>query len=508
MDSYDLKGLKNYINKRLDAQNLTLYSVIITAFLIGFLVALAAVIMSSVILTMINGNATICDNCDGIVSIVSTDNGTLSPIFNQTLKFRGISGIVTEILGSDNITINNLRDLTAYTVSPDGGSEFLTPQAAYNQAVLDGKNSSFPAVIIIAPGSYDFGTTQFPITTSGIAWVASPGVTGSSGIVIFTSSSTSGGIMISFPFDPLLSTTILFKGITFGALNDNNGFLINHTQGYIDLVECGCINSNFRIVAGGAGLTTFSYISSSLSYYQPLAPSDFITTVDTNVAIILQYVNIFQFSTSSTTGGSLLNALSGLQQIRFISCFILYTHYDEIIQGALSGNFGGLIQFENSYIEGGGANQNTVFYLQGGAMVMQISSSSITVQGSLVLQTQESLPNEQHDITIKNSYIITNNSTVYYNASLTTTGNINCQFINCYLEVDNDQYIINIQSATAPDTLNFVLSQTLIKTAGGPGTDFALGPGPLLATIQVGSSNCLNGCTTVNNMNYVAITAI
>jgi hypothetical protein len=504
----DDKYIKSFINRKIDAQNITLYSVIVFTFLVAFLAALTAIILSSIIWTEKTGNATICNSCEGIVTFVSTDNGTLQPIVNQSLKFRGVSGITTSIKGIDNITIDNLRDLTPYTVDINGGSEFLTPQDAYNQAVLDGKNASFPAVIIIAPGSYDFGTSQFPLTTPGIAWVASPGVTGASGIVLFISSSVSGGIMISFPFDPSLSTTILFKGITFGAINDNTGFLINHTQGYLNLVECGCINSNFRIVLGGAGIATFSYFTSTLSYYQPLAPSDFITTVSTNVAIILQYDNIFQFNSIYGTGGSLLNAQLGLQQIRFISCFILYTHYDEIIQGASSGNFGGLIQFENSYIEGGGVNQNTAFYLQGGAMVMQISSSSITVQGSLILQAQDSLPGEQHVITVKNSNIITNNSTVYYNSSLTTTGNINCQFLNCYLEVDNTQYIINIQSATTPDTLNFVLSQTLIKTAGSPGSDFAIGPGPLLATIQVGSSNCLNSCTTVNNMNYVTITSI
>src|SRR4029078_1977337 len=110
----DLTRLKNNFNKKLDAQQFSIYATLFTAFIIAFCVALAAVILTSIVWTEKSGNATICNGCQGIVGTVSTDNGTLIPIIDQTLRFRGVSGINTYIRGLDNITIDNLRDLTPY----------------------------------------------------------------------------------------------------------------------------------------------------------------------------------------------------------------------------------------------------------------------------------------------------------------------------------------------------------------------------------------------------------
>src|SRR5690606_11573948 len=106
-----------------------IYGTIALFFFIAGALGLTGVILSGLLFGASKGN-TICENCDGIVSEVVTNNQTLSPIFNQTLSFQGISGIRTSIDSNGHIIIDNLRDITPYVVGQDNSYEFQTPQEA------------------------------------------------------------------------------------------------------------------------------------------------------------------------------------------------------------------------------------------------------------------------------------------------------------------------------------------------------------------------------------------
>lgn len=504
----DLTRLKNRINKKLYETQFSIYSVLFFAFILALLVALAAVIISSVTWTKTTGNATICENCDGIVGTVSTDNGILIPIIDQTLKFRGVSGIKTSIRGIDNITWDNLRDITPYTVDSNGGSEFLTPQEAYNQAVADGRGGTgLPAVIIIAPGTYDFGDTQFPITQPGISWVSLPAVPGVSGGVVFTASGLNGGIYVNIAFDAF--TNMIFQGITFGGINDENGFLLNVTGGQTVLVSCGSLNSNFRIYLGGEDFVVFSAFEST---FKTLPPNDFITSLSEFVYITMESCNFIQLYTGGspvvTQGGHIFNFEQGIGQVTLIDHLFLISHYLGVISGPNTTN--------NAFISVYGTRVNTSFtdplypYFMkiNGKCTIEITRNHLSLQGPLIYIPLDLISGDGIDILLANSVITSRNTTIKSESTVTTIGNINMKIVNSYLVVAIDDYIIDIQNANLGDTLAVLLAGTTLTTQAPALGDYAIGPGAAFATITVGGSFSTNGATTANNFLYVPLTPL
>src|ERR1041385_2975935 len=72
----------------------------------------------------------LCTNQSGKIDIIYTDNSTL--VTNGSLGITGVCGIETFIDSMGNVSITNLRELSPYIVGQDSCSFFATPQEAYN----------------------------------------------------------------------------------------------------------------------------------------------------------------------------------------------------------------------------------------------------------------------------------------------------------------------------------------------------------------------------------------
>lgn len=484
--------IKNWVNKKLFKFSTLFWATLITIFIILLIIGLIGIILSAQLWSASSNNATICNNCEGIVNFVFTNNGTLSPIVNQSLAFNGTSGIVVSLVLPDVITINNLRDLTAYTVDCNGGSEFLTPQAAYNQALLDGKGGNlgdFNAIIIIAPCIYDFGTTQFLINTTNIIFSTLSPVSSVASSVIFSASGPNGGIHVTVsPF--LENQYVIFQGITFGLPDDNiNGFVLNVTQGNCNLDYCSSAASNFRISLGGEGFTIFS---SSESIFRPLPPNDFITTVDANTIIKFQNIEIIEVQTGSI-GGHMFNFSNGIGEARIFNLFTVFENFLGIIAGPSSGTSGeGTIQFERSTIIANDGGAFCYFILQSGAFGLEIFTSSITLQGPLIYQASNSISGNTHRLIFENNILNSKNTTIFIEPTVTIIGINNYEISNSRITIQNDQYLINVAAASIGDILNVNLLGTTIQTNGAPLSVYATGPVGI-STITLGGSYNING---------------
>lgn len=503
-NSNRLQRLNNRFNKKLNDIQTSFWTTLIFIFIILFILGLIGVILSSVLWTETTGNATICNNCPGTVNFVFTDNGTLSPIQNHSLKFNGLSGIKVKLELPDIINIDNLRDLTPYTVDCRGGSEFLTPQEAYHQALIDGKGGGvgdLQAIIIISPCKYDFGTTQFEINTSSIIWSSLSPFTGLTSGVIFTASGPSGGIHVSLPLD--LTQYMIFQGISFGDIDDTiNGFVLNVTQGQCIMAECSCTNSNFRIFIGGEGFTIFSSFDSS---FRPTPPNDFITTIDSNTVIVFKHTQIIQLSPVSP-GGFIFNFNNGIGQSRMLDLFIVFDSYTAIYNSPVAGSIGGgLIQIEKSTILANDA-VFPYFLKQNGPFILQIFTSDISIQGPLIYQNSDSINGDTHNVIVANSYITSKNTTFFIEPTVNIIGQNNYEISNSRLTVTVDLYFINIVTASGSDFLNIILVGTTTKT-----TQVSLGIsaiGPIgFSTFTTGGSFSLNGATAISGFIYIPLTS-
>lgn len=500
-----MQALKNKFNQKLSNVQITLYSVLIFTFLFCFLVGLAALVLSSILFQETTGNSTICNNCPGVVNVIYTNNGTLSPLVNQSLSFNGTSGIDVSIVLPNVITITNLRDLTSYTVDCNGGSEFLTPQDAYNQAIIDGKGGGIGlnAVIIIAPCVYDFGTTQFLINTSNIIWSTLAPVSTIADTIVFSSSGPLGGIQVTLPLNS--AQYMIFQGITFGLPGDNvNGFVLNVTQGQCTLSYCSCDSSNFRISVGGDGFTIFT---TSESTFRPLPPNDFITTVDSNTVIIFESTDIIEVS-SGTPGGHIFNYGNGIGESRMFDLFIVFDEYNGVYQGPFTGTSGeGTIQIEKATIL---VNDLAFpyFFKQEGSYNLEIFGSSFSLQGPLIYQNQDCLSTETHNLVFAKNIINSKNATILIESNVTIIGNNQYSLTHSSLTVTMDTLIINMPADSPTDLVNVTLANTLIETTGAALSVYAIGPDVVTATISVGSSNSLNGANAVSGFSYVALTAL
>jgi len=480
---------------------------LLASFVVCFSMGLAALILTGVLYTKSN-TSEICANCLGIVNSVVTDNGTLSPINSQSLNFHGINGIRVG-LNDPIITIDDKRWISEYIVRQDGTGEFLTPQEAYNQAILDGRGGSgLPAVIIIGPGTYDYGDTQFQVTTSGISFVALPGVVGSSGAVIFKATGLNGGIHVDIPLD--LTKGVIFQGITFGDLSDTIGFLLNTTQGQCSLYQCASLDSNFRILTGGTG--PFTILGMVDCAFQTLPPNDFVTTMNQNTVVIAKNVQWTQLGIGAnvSSGGYLFNFANGIAEMRMWNSFMVFNLYNGVFQGPLSGITGeGLISVVGTQIIINDAgNPVACFLRQTGSNNVFIDSSTFSLQGPLIYQTEDSVTGDAHSLHCSNAVISSKNATIANEASVTIIGNNNYQFFNTYMKTNPDPLVINIPSATIPDVLNVIFTGVTVDTTAIPLGDYVQGPGALFATIKVGTSTSVSGANNAAGFSYTPLVSI
>lgn len=492
--------LKATFNRKLSAIQTTMTTLLFTMFLILFIIAAIGLILASVLTTRANGNS-ICENCDGIVSTVFTDNQTLSPIKNQSLKFNGICGLKSFINSIDNITFTNLGQITPYIVGQDNCSQFKTPQAAYLQTILDGQTN---AIILIKPGTYDFENVQFPIKQIGTTLKAiSPGT------VIFSATGLNGGILVQTTVD--LLNNVLFSGITFGLENDANGFLINNTAGELVLSECSSSNSNLRILLGGVDLSILSIIN---CIFKAFPPNDFITTTTQFVEIFIdntQFIQVNSISANFSQGGHIINIQNGVDEVRLYNVIVVSMLYDGIILGPLSGltySVSNIIQVQNMNILMFGSTNFPHFLQQHGPVTLELQSVDFNLIGPLVFQALNTTSGEMHNLLISNSQITSNNATIKNDPSVISIGINNIKIINSFLNVAVGSLIINIPNAFGSDTLNVTVSNLLITTQAPALGDYALGPGPFFATINIANSATTNGATNANGFTVNHLTNI
>lgn len=482
------------------------FTSLLVVFIVCFAIALAALILTGVLYTKSN-TSEICQNCLGIVNSVITDNGTLSPIDSQSLTFHGINGIRVG-LSNPIIVIDDKRWVSEYIVRPDGTGEFLTPQEAYNQAVLDGRGSDLPAVIIIGPGTYDYGNTQFEITTPGISFVALPSVVGSAGTVIFSASGLEGGIHVNISLD--LTIGVLFKGITFGDISSEIGFLLNVTDGQCTLFMCGALDTNFRIVTGG-GSGPFVIFSAFDCTFQTLPPNDFITTMDTNTVFAIKNTQFIQLGLGAnvSSGGYLFNFANGIGECRIWNSFMVFNYYNGVFQGPLAGTGGGLISvISTQIIINDSGNPVACFLRQTGSNNVVIDSCHFSLQGPLIYQTEDSIAGDSHTLQCSNTVISSKNATIANEAVVTIIGNNNYQLFNTYMKTNPDPLVINIPSSTIPDVLDVIFTGITVDTTALPLGDYAQGPGALFATIKVGTSTSISGANNAAGFSYTPLTTI
>lgn len=507
--SKDFKGSVKEIIE-LSENNTTRFVVIsATLFFVSFVLALIAVALSGVLLNN-SSTGTICDSCNGIVENITTDNGT-TVLIDNTINIKGKSGIITALENMNkDVIINNLRDLTPYTVSPDGESEYLTPQEAYNAAVADGRGGlGLPAVIIMSPGTYSFYDTQFEVTTPGISFVSFASAPGSSGAVVFTANSSTGGIHVDIPLD--LNKGVIFQGITFGAIGDTIGFLLNQTRGQCSLYMCAAQDSNFRIVSGGAPMGEFTIIGSFASSFNTLPPNDFVTTTDPSTVVFFENTHWTQLGVGApvSNGGYIFNFYNGIGEARFVASFSVHNAYDGFMKGPAPGVGQGSLSFDRSkVIINEGVNLMSCFIRLSGPFGMGIIGSDFSLQGPLIYQTENSSVGDRHVLYLFNSPVTSHNSTILYDPSVNIVGIVEYNIFNSVAYTQNEPLLINIPFATAPDNIVITLSSDTIRTNGPPNSDYAIGPDPSLATIYVGTSTSINGANTATGFTYVPLTTL
>lgn len=446
---------------------------------------------------------------------VVTDGGTLEPLQANRLRLSGLSGIVTGLDEfDDTIKIDNLRDMTPYTVDASGGSEYLTPQEAYAAAVADGMGgtSGKPAVIMIAPGVYDFGDTLFPITRSGIGFRAIGGEAAGQAGVIFTASAPTGGIRISIPHSNVLA--VIFQGITFGKPSDAvNGFLLTHNSGSCILFRCAVLDSMTRFLVGGAApgdLARFSAVECTLN---GLPPHDMITSLDTSAVTFLRFCTIQQTGTGAapvTNGGFIFNCYAGIHEARFIGCFAKINNYGGLFKGPGPTVVGGdaSLTVSNSFVLSQGGNPQFDGLVISGNLTALLASSQFSLHGSLILHTENSSDTlyNSHSVQLSNSIVQTMHDTVLTGPNVTRIGIYALLFTNSALGTKTPLLINVPQAVNGTDVLDVTLVSCSVQTSGAVLSDYVLGPGSApLAILRIGNSCAINGATGVTGFTHVGL---
>ncbi len=449
----------------------------------------------------ISANEDVCNKCSGTVNTVITDNQTLTPIINQTLKIFGISGITTSIENTDEITINNLRDLSPYIVSDDGLSEYLTPQDAYTQAVADGRGINNPAIIIIRPGFYSFGDTLFDVNVSGISFVGLAGTSDGFTSVYFTSTAITGGIHVDVA--GASSNAPIFKGITFGTENDLIGFLVLLTNGQCILEQCTSPNSNTRFIINSTDTALLNLYS--CAFYLP-STGPFITTLTNRSSVTLSNSRIHDLG-SVSTGVSMFDLEAGAFAIVLQRSLIVSLFYDAIFKGPLSG------ANVSIFID---ATKITMFddtpagalLLHTGSFNLYITTSNITTQGPLLYQLTNAVDGDLKNLYVTNSDIVSNTfSVIESDVAVTIIGICDYKFFNSILRSINNAVVINVPAAAGSDLLQVLLFGVAVESTSAPLGNYAEGAATF-STMRTGSSVSVNGATVANNFVVTALQVI
>jgi len=494
----------------------TTWAALATLFGLLLAIALTALILSGILWGKQGCNSPICQDCNsscvncnssciecigtctnttGKIFTIITDNSTFEP--NGTLVFTGTCGIESFIDEDGNISYTNKREVTKYIVGLDNCSQFATPQEAYNQAVLDG--TALPggagAVILIKPGDYSFGDTEFPIIDVGITFYGLPG-----GRVIFSSNATTGGISITVPID--MVTSVVFTGITFGQEDSTNGFLLNITSGRVDIYECFCINSNFRMLLGADGETFLVVKQSELN---TLPPNDFITAIGSNIEILFQNVNLF--ISQGSPGGHMITTPLGFNNITLSRCYFYLNYYDGIFKAPLTGGdptlnlfnlrFSTITQSIFSLVD----FDNYIINLNG-PLKVEFEFNVFETQGFIIFQNTSSGASDQHYINFISNDVQTGNSTVFLDTD--NIGLVNQYFfVNNYLNSANVGEFFNCPVADPGNTLQINLLTTTLRSTAGPGGIYAIGPGAGIATINIGNSLHFSQATVASGFTVI-----
>jgi hypothetical protein len=395
-----------------------------------------------------------------------------------------------------NITMTNKRELSPYIVGPDECSEFTTPQAAYNQAVLDGKGgpNGPGAIILIKPGNYDFGNTLFQVLQTGITFFGLE-----KGKVIFSATSQTGGIYINTLLDK--NNFVQFDGITYGDSGSVNGFLLNITSGYTIIQNSYCFNSNFRILVGAEDGVSVTIRNSEL---KPLPPNDFLTGILSNVSILIENVNML--IDSGSAGGHIINLSNGFQELTVLKSFIYLNYYNGLLHGPLANILSGPNTFYLLYT----FITETVFsitgfdnyvILQSGNINCILEFNSISLQGFILYQNVNSVTANFHNFLATKNIFETGNSTIFNAASVIGFNEID--FFDDFMRVSNVNEIIKIPLFTAGDNIIIRLIGTIFTTLAGAGGTYAIGPNipsPLYIgnSLSIGQSTVATGFTVIH----------
>ena len=470
---------------------------------LALLAALAALIVGSVALNRaLQGQA-------GLLQAVVTQDGTVAPLLANKLQLRGTSGLESFVQAPDLVSLDNLRDLTPYTVDAAGGSEYLTPQEAYAAALADGRGGDNGAVIMIAPGEYAFGDALFEINTSNIVFASLTGAAGLAGAVVFSASGPGGGLLINVP--PALYGNAIFQGIAFGAPGDATGFLLRLARGSLALMACTTQDSNMRVVAGGAPMGEYVTFSAFLCRFSPLPPADFFTSLDGQVQLFLSSCQWVQlgFGAPVSAGGALFNLSQGLGEMRVLQSFMVLNHYDAVVAGPLPDVSAGerVALFQACNVATLGTNPQLSFVALSGPFSVQIIECAIQVPNAVFYQARDCNAGDDHGVYVVGGGVYSSNATVLYAPGVSVVGTAQYYFANSLVQ-SNAPLIFVIAGATAPDAVGVTLSGCTLRSGGAPLSDYALGPGALLGALNVGSSSSLNGANGQTGFTYNALTAL
>lgn len=441
-----------------------------------------------------------CQNCNGSVNLIQTSNSTLIPVSN-TLTFSGECGLNSFII-DNNISFIDLENLSPYIVGIDSCSQFSTPQDAYNQAIIDGKggDGAQGAIIIIKPGTYSFGSSLFSISQTGITFYGLP-----SGRVLFTSSSTSGGISISTNIGS--ETSVIFQGITFGMTGfDTIGFLLNITTGQVILKDCNTYVGNFRILMGSVNTAQLTITDCN---FNPLPPNDFITTFGTASIINIQNSN-FNSGLTGTKAGHFFNLTYGFNTLTIYKCNFKNGFYNGIIYGPLSGNgVTNTINFRYSTVERVNTGVQNYFIQYNGLILVNLEFNEINTVGFIFYQTLNATTSDVHTFNIFSNDLNTlQNSTVLTNLNVTILGIQKFNFYNNFISSVGVPAFLNIQTATTGDVFVVEILHDILQTSASGVTPYIQGPGSTFGSLFIFSSVQLNQATTTSGFTVTHLTGL
>ncbi len=410
---------------------------------------------------------------------------------NSSITADVLSAISTtsKMVGADYVSL--LSNLSPYVVDALGNGTFLTVQAAYEQAVLDGRGgaSGIPAVILILPGVYDFGSTLFTISVGGIHFLAVTDA-GISDAVVFSASGTGGGIQVDTG-SSVPGTD--FAGITFGKPGDGtNGFLLEHvSSSTIYYSKCGSTSSNIRVVNSGSATYTALFDDCIFSFFSVASGVDIFTSANPNAVLAIKD-SIIQDTAVSGAGGSIINVTGGAVQINLNNVSVTFANFTNFF--AATGTAPVTLLASYTRVEYVGFT-SAVFVNWTAPLAAYVDHLFLLGQFVGFFQSGTVPVGQISVITAVNSYLITPLGGLVLDGPVIGHVFLTSQ-ANNWLAASSP-LLINGIASSAGDVITAIISNTLVQTSGTSGSAYADLAGSGTGTILVGSSNSINGANTV-----------